>query len=138
LCGHYYKLAFVDATTPAPGTGLPSPETGSQNRRYRALDRQQRPHARPLHYRKCPQIAGFSSETRKRRFVSDCVVADAVDIERVSASEFPANREINREFCEIPLPPAILTPQSPREFNGFQPNSLNNRTGNFFHETGNF
>jgi hypothetical protein len=31
--------------------------------------------------------------------LGDCVVADAVDLEPVSASKFPANREINREFC---------------------------------------
>jgi hypothetical protein len=31
---------------PAPGTGLQSPETGSQNRRYRDLSRRQRPHVR--------------------------------------------------------------------------------------------
>src|SRR5205814_751845 len=30
---------------PPPGTGLESPETGSQNRRYRDLSRRQRPHA---------------------------------------------------------------------------------------------
>jgi hypothetical protein len=29
------------------------------------------------------------------------MVADAVDLEPVSVSEFPANREINREFCKI-------------------------------------
>src|SRR4030088_1754276 len=29
--------------SPAPGTGLQSPETGSQNRRYRDLSRRQRP-----------------------------------------------------------------------------------------------
>ena len=32
----------------APGTGLRSPETGRQNRGYRALTRQQRPVVRPL------------------------------------------------------------------------------------------
>src|SRR5437763_3195089 len=31
--------------SPAPGTALQSPETGSQNRRYRDLGLQQRPHA---------------------------------------------------------------------------------------------
>ena len=29
------------------------------------------------------------------------MVADAVVIEPVSASNFPANREINREFCKL-------------------------------------
>src|SRR5258706_8926184 len=60
--------------SPAPGTGLQSPETGSQNRRYRDLDRRQRPHVPHLNLRKCPQIAGYLSETRKHRFASDCVV----------------------------------------------------------------
>ncbi len=57
-----------------PGTGLQSPETGSQNRRYRDLGRQQRPHVPHLHPRKCPQIAGYLLETGKHRFESDCVV----------------------------------------------------------------
>lgn len=34
-------------------------------------------------------------------FPTNWVVADAVGCERVSAREFPANRENNREFCEI-------------------------------------
>jgi hypothetical protein len=38
---------------------------------------------------------------RKSPFVGDCVVADAVAVEPVSASYFPANREINREFWQI-------------------------------------
>ena len=32
------------------------------------------PHVRHLNPRKCPQIAGYSSETRKCRFASDWVV----------------------------------------------------------------
>src|SRR5260370_34692681 len=59
----------------APGTGLQSAETSSQNRRYRDLSRQQRPHVPHLNPRKCPQIAGYSSETAKHSFASDCVVA---------------------------------------------------------------
>ncbi len=38
---------------------------------------------------KRPQIAGYSSETRKRRFVSECVVVDAAPIEPVSNHIFP-------------------------------------------------
>src|SRR2546430_17553669 len=60
--------------SPAPGTGLQSPETNSQNRRYRDLSRRQRPHVPHLNPRECPQIAGYSSETGKHRFASDCVV----------------------------------------------------------------
>ena len=62
----------------APGTGLQSPETGSQNRRYRDLSWRQRPHVPHLNPRKCRQIAGYSSETGKHRFASDCVVGPGV------------------------------------------------------------
>ena len=65
---------FHRSNEPAPGTGLQSPETESQNRRYRDLSGRQRPHAPCLNPQKCPQTAGFSSETGKRRFASDCVV----------------------------------------------------------------
>jgi hypothetical protein len=36
------------------------------------------------------------------------VVADAVTVEPVSTAKFPANREINREFCRIRPLSAIL------------------------------
>jgi hypothetical protein len=115
----------------APGTGLESPETGRQNRRYRDLDRRKRPHVSHLNPRKCPQSAGYSSETEKRRFASDCVVVDAVRIEPVSTAKFPANRENNREFLRILVFGCDFDTQSARQFNGFQLNSLCNRTGNF-------
>ena len=84
----------------APGTGLQSPETGSQNRRYRDLSWRQRPHVPRLNPRKCPQIAGYLSETGKHRFASDCVVVAAARIEPVSTLKFPASREFSREFFE--------------------------------------
>src|SRR6266404_7378368 len=93
--GRYVQLR------PALGTGLRSPETGSQNRHYRDLSWRQRPHVPHLNPRKCPQIAGYSSETRKHRFASDCVVVGAVRIERVSAAKFLSIREKNREFCKF-------------------------------------
>ena len=68
----------------APGTGLRSPETGRQNRGSRGLTRQQRPEVRHLNARKSRHIGGHSSETRKRRFVSECVVVDAVLCQPVS------------------------------------------------------
>jgi hypothetical protein len=37
----------------------------------------------------------------KSRSLKECMVADAVAVELVSASKFPANREIYREFCRI-------------------------------------
>ena len=36
------------------------------------------------------------------------MVADAVTVEPVSATKFPANRENNREFCRIQLLSVIL------------------------------
>src|SRR6266446_5215959 len=84
--------------SPAPGTGLQSPETDSQNRRYRDLIRRQRPHVPHLNPRKRPQIAGYSSETGKHRFASDCVVVDAVQYEPIS---FPAILERQGDFAEM-------------------------------------
>jgi hypothetical protein len=46
-------------TRPAPGTGLESPETGSQNLRYGALSRWQRPHTRYLNLRKARKMRGI-------------------------------------------------------------------------------
>src|SRR5262245_35938767 len=41
------------------------------------------------------------------------MVADAVQVEPVSTSEFPANREINREFCRNRPLGAILNADTP-------------------------
>src|SRR5947209_14792317 len=72
----------------APGTGLQSPETGSQNRRYRDLGRRQRPHVPHLNLWKCPQIAGYLSETGKHRFASDCVVGPrGLEVRRETGKE---------------------------------------------------
>jgi len=53
-----------------------------------------------LNPRKCLQIAGYSSETWKHRFASDCVVVVAVMCELVSGSRIPCKRGKNREFSE--------------------------------------
>src|SRR6266404_7269374 len=94
--------------SPAPGTGLQSPETGSQNRRYRDLDRRQRPHVPHLNLRKCPQIAGYLSETRKHRFASDCVVVDAAWIEPVSTSNSLLAGNLAGNFLKKGPPKAVL------------------------------
>ena len=47
--------------------------------------------------RQCARPRG--AETWKRRFVSECVVVDAVPIEPVFTGKFPSIREKNREFC---------------------------------------
>jgi hypothetical protein len=46
-------------------------------------------------YRDISEVSG------KSPFITDCVVADAVLVELVSTPKFAANREKNREFCEI-------------------------------------
>ena len=47
-------------------------------------------------------LRGLSAKfLRKSQLQQDCVAADAVAFERVSASQFPANREKNREFRRI-------------------------------------
>jgi hypothetical protein len=62
---------------------------------------------------------------------------EAVPMEPVSASKFPANREINREFGNLGPRSAVLAPPSTSDFNGLQSNSLHTRTGNFWSEQGN-
>src|SRR5437762_13660628 len=95
------SVCRFDPGGPAPGTGLDSPETGSQNRGYRDLDRRQRPHTRYVNPRKPPQSAPYSLETRKRRFVSECVVVDAAPIEPVSSVKFPDNWENTGNFTHF-------------------------------------
>jgi len=123
---------------------LESPETGSQNRRYRDLSRRQRPYVTHLNPRKCPQSAGYSSETGKRRFVSDCVVVDAVGCEPASASKFPDNRENNREFCRIRPSTAIFMSDQRADsmpYSGIpyatEQGIFKRVSGNFFRGTGN-
>src|SRR6516162_2385315 len=60
---------------------------------------------------KSPPVRGDSHRTGKSPFVQDCVVADAVAVEPVSQVKFPANREINREFCQFSpdSQPALLS-----------------------------
>ena len=56
------------------------------------------------------QFGAFSYTFRKSPVAHDCVVVDAARIEPVSHLKFPANREINREFCGFWRSAAILTP----------------------------
>ena len=49
----------------------------------------------------------------------------------VSATEFPATRENNREFCGFRRLRAQIDVRPARKFSDLQRNSLRNRTGNF-------
>ena len=64
------------------------------------------------------------------------MVADAVGIEPVSASQFPANREKNREFFDFGSVLRIRALISPTVTRAFEPNSLLIGTGNFSGGTG--
>jgi hypothetical protein len=55
-------------------------------------------------------FAGHLQVSGKSRGSKECVVADAVGIEPVSASQFPDNREIIREFCRIELGSGAFRP----------------------------
>jgi hypothetical protein len=91
---------------------LESPETGSQNLRYGALSRWQRPHTRYLNLRKARKMRGIrqnSSETGKCRFVSDCVVVDAATIEPVSTANSLLTGKRTRNFAESGLPMRFLS-----------------------------
>jgi hypothetical protein len=61
----------------------------------RSTDRQQRQSTRT----KTHQFDAIRTAPGKSLFVWDCVVADAVAVEPVSAWKFPPNREKYREFC---------------------------------------
>src|SRR6516162_8987769 len=73
----------------------------------------------------------------KSLFAPDCVVADAVGVEPVSASNFPANREINREISRILLLNPTHAAKFDNECSGLDGNSLLVQTGNIFQGTGN-
>ena len=60
-------------------------------------------------FRLCPAPAngGFSRNVSETTELGECVVVGAVGFERVSESEFPENREKNREFAETSLAGAL-------------------------------
>jgi hypothetical protein len=65
------------------------------------------------------------------------LVADAVYLEPVSASEFPANREIYREFRRIRPPGSILEADTHGNSRACSGIPYAKRTGNYFEGTGN-
>ena len=86
----------------------------------------------------------FSTQTRansvlarKSPVARECMVADAVVVEPLSTAKFPANREKNREFCQIRPLSAILKltreqiQRLAAKFPTQQNRELFGRTGNF-------
>ena len=59
------------------------------------------------------------------------LAVDALQIEPVSKLKFPANREINREFCRFRLSCTIFAPNRQANSVALQLNSLRKGTGNF-------
>jgi len=54
----------------------------------------------------------FATEVHSRTARRPRLVVDAVQVERVSTTKFPANREKNREFCKIVASGAPENPNS--------------------------
>jgi hypothetical protein len=92
---------------PAPGTGLRSPETVSQNLGCPRLQRQRRPQNHHLNPLKCPQIAGYVADTRNSRLASNCVVVDAAPIEPVSTANSLLTGKLTGNFAKS-LPFAVI------------------------------
>src|SRR6188768_2026667 len=86
--------------------------------------------------RQSPPFAGHLQVSGKSRGSKECVVADAVVIEPVSASQFPANREKNREFCNFEAPSRIRRPASPMISGAFLQIPYSAEQGNFAKEQG--
>jgi hypothetical protein len=90
-------VIFVNKPGTAPGTGLESPETGSQNWRRRTLSRQQRPYAGYLN----PRNARKTRAIPQRLANAGSYRSAWWPIEPVFTGKFPSIREKNREFCQI-------------------------------------
>src|SRR5262245_2622170 len=87
--------------------------------------------------------SGLNTETRYRRRDQKSaelsvhkMVADAVALEPVSASKFPANREINRELRQIRLLGAILHADTPANSEACSENPYSTEQGIFAKEQG--
>jgi hypothetical protein len=120
------RYGFIGGQRPVRGTTLANESppllvsvsgkrnfAGQRQRRRKgpshSTDRQQRQNPRTKTHRfgaictntgkSLSPIRRYLHDTGKSLFVWDCMVADAVAVEPVSQVEFPANREINREFA---------------------------------------
>ena len=120
--------------SPAPGTALQSPETGSQNRRHRDLSWRQRPHVPHLNPRKRPQIAGsrdiiapasvsphdrrpiraetratlVASIVRGRRWLDEIVAGTVTSVEQIAARDKCSIRQVNMTISLAFLAPDLV------------------------------
>src|SRR5437763_12761971 len=119
--------------SPAPGTALQSPETGSQNRRYRDLGLQQRPHAWYLNRgnaRKLRAICQRPGNVGSHRTAWWWMQPPS---NRSPGGKFPSIREKNREFCKFEGIATTCPRTNTRHFQKvFGKIPCKNRTGNSF------
>ena len=122
--------------SPAPGTALQSPETGSQNRRYRNLGLQQRPHAWYLNRgnaRKLRAICLRPGNAGSHRTAWWWMQPPS---NRSHPSEFPDKRENTGNFARFGPVNLILRAQSVSSSKDLPAKFPCNGTGNFLRETG--
>ena len=90
------------------------------------------PPAETKHQHASPPIRGFRQKPGKSPLERDCVVADAVAIEPVSASKFPGIREINREFLRFQKLQGYFWLKTTNNHSHLRAYSLCAKAGNFF------
>jgi hypothetical protein len=81
---------------------------------------------------KSPLNAGFFPKVSVAGDLGDCVVADTVAIEPVSASKFPAIREMIREFLRFQKLQGYFSLKRTNNHSHLRAYSLCAKTGNFF------
>ena len=116
-----------------PGNRISRPETKAPKRPLKSSC----PFAETDRSQQMPPIRGYLPIVGKSLLVADCVVADAVQVEPVSTPNFPANREINREFRQISPLFDIFEAKTQANSKAFGRIPSKNRTGNCFGGTGN-
>ncbi len=122
----------------APGTGLESPETGRQNRRYRDLDRPQRPHVPTFEPAKMPAKCALFVRDRKTSVLIG-LRGGGCSLDRTGLQpQIPAVREFYREFLQIRGRCCEFWPYSSSKFSSLQQNSRRDGTGIFRLGCGNF
>jgi hypothetical protein len=104
----------------------------AETRPPKRLEKSKRPLQRQIQCRRTPPIRRWFSRTEKSLRTTECVVADAVAIEPVSALTFPANRETNRDNAKFAQISRSEAANYLMIFELYCQNSLLVRTGNDF------
>ena len=128
-----YRTSLCLKPSLLPGNRISRPETKAPKRPLKSSC----PFAETDRSQQMPPIRAYLPIVGKSLLVADCVVADAVAVEPVSTPKFPANREINREFCRIRPLGAIFKPDTRVNSEACSEIPYFNGTGNYFEGTGN-